>query len=281
MNLKEYLVAKYGPEHHAFMTAAEAKIFGIDYPPTKGWLEPISGLDISPEMRESLITLMTAELILRSSSQRGVYADRILRALGVDVAAISPDGPSRDAAIAIAKSSREEARSRGAARRDARAAAAGKTHKEVLADRKASRAKRRAAARKRSARQGDAAAMRGTYNGTPEQNMRKAERRTQAFVAHSAVDPASDDFLRTSEWAFVRMQALDGFRAAGKFYCHCCMALPEPGAPLHVDHVKPRKFFPELALVVGNLQLLCPTCNKGKGNWSQTDWRSHSATKPT
>lgn len=26
-------------------------------------------------------------------------------------------------------------------------------------------------------------------------------------------------------------------------------------------------------LVLDNLQVLCGMCNKGKGNWDQTDWR--------
>ncbi|MFC6439812.1 HNH endonuclease [Bowmanella sp. JS7-9] len=33
---------------------------------------------------------------------------------------------------------------------------------------------------------------------------------------------------------------------------------------LHVDHVKPRAKFPELALDINNLQILCETCNLGK-----------------
>ena len=36
--------------------------------------------------------------------------------------------------------------------------------------------------------------------------------------------------------------------------------------PCNIDHIKPRKFFPELALDILNLQLLCAKCNKRKGN---------------
>lgn len=42
---------------------------------------------------------------------------------------------------------------------------------------------------------------------------------------------------------------------------------------LNVDHVKPRKFYPELALDLDNLQVLCALCNHGKGNSDATDWR--------
>lgn len=55
--------------------------------------------------------------------------------------------------------------------------------------------------------------------------------------------------------------------------CQCCGASPQTGAVINVDHVKPRKLFPELALSLDNLQILCHECNHGKGNWDQTDWR--------
>jgi 5-methylcytosine-specific restriction endonuclease McrA len=37
--------------------------------------------------------------------------------------------------------------------------------------------------------------------------------------------------------------------------------------------IKPRKTHPHLALSVSNCQILCSDCNKGKGNWDDTDWR--------
>ncbi len=42
---------------------------------------------------------------------------------------------------------------------------------------------------------------------------------------------------------------------------------------MHVDHIKPRRKYPELALSRSNLQVLCNLCNHGKGNWDETDWR--------
>jgi len=85
----------------------------------------------------------------------------------------------------------------------------------------------------------------------------------------STVDPKSNEFLNTFEWKAVRMMAIKKHGAV----CQCCGASPKTGAVMHVDHIKPRKFFPELALDVENLQILCGDCNGGKGNWDQTDWR--------
>ena len=42
---------------------------------------------------------------------------------------------------------------------------------------------------------------------------------------------------------------------------------------MNVDHIKPRRLFPDLALSLDNLQVLCHECNHGKGNWDMTDWR--------
>jgi hypothetical protein len=82
----------------------------------------------------------------------------------------------------------------------------------------------------------------------------------------------ADDFLRTYEWRRVRMQALKLHGAR----CQCCGATPATGAVMNVDHIKPRKLFPELALDLTNLQVLCDACNHGKGNWDMTDWREEA-----
>jgi 5-methylcytosine-specific restriction endonuclease McrA len=59
-----------------------------------------------------------------------------------------------------------------------------------------------------------------------------------------------------------------------KFWAsRACGATPEDGLKMHVDHIKPRKHYPHLALEHSNLQVLCEVCNHGKGNWDQTDWR--------
>ena len=83
----------------------------------------------------------------------------------------------------------------------------------------------------------------------------------------------SDQFLGSYEWRRVRMEVLkrDGAR------CVCCGATPADGTKMHVDHIKPRKLFPSLALSLDNLQVLCEECNHGKGNWDMTDWRKKAS----
>jgi len=85
----------------------------------------------------------------------------------------------------------------------------------------------------------------------------------------SGVSVASNAFLETYEWRRVRMMALKKHGPV----CMCCGASPATGAVMNVDHIKPRKLFPQLALDVNNLQVLCHECNHGKGNWDMTDWR--------
>lgn len=83
------------------------------------------------------------------------------------------------------------------------------------------------------------------------------------------IDVASNLFLHSIEWRTLRMKA---FVLYGNS-CQCCGANPKTGAILNVDHIKPRKHFPKLALEIKNLQILCNVCNHGKGNWNLTDWR--------
>lgn len=85
----------------------------------------------------------------------------------------------------------------------------------------------------------------------------------------TGIDPCSDKFLESYEWRVVRMKALKLHGAR----CQCCGQSPKDGIVLNVDHIKPRKTHPELALSVENLQVLCHECNHGKGNWDDTDWR--------
>lgn len=91
----------------------------------------------------------------------------------------------------------------------------------------------------------------------------------QKPVRVAGVDVTSSSFLDTYEWRKVRMQALKKYGPK----CMCCGATPQTGAVMNVDHIKPRKLFPNLALDINNLQVLCHDCNHGKGNWDHTDWR--------
>ena len=81
-----------------------------------------------------------------------------------------------------------------------------------------------------------------------------------------------DEFLSSYQWRQLRMVAIKKHGAR----CQCCGASAATGAVIHVDHIKPRRLFPELALDLENLQILCHDCNHGKGNWDQTDWRNKS-----
>ena len=89
------------------------------------------------------------------------------------------------------------------------------------------------------------------------------------FISRSTIDPRLDSFLDSFEWRAIRKMALNLHCAC----CQCCGKSAADGIVLNVDHIKPRKFFPELALELDNLQVLCSICNHGKGNWDMTDSR--------
>lgn len=99
------------------------------------------------------------------------------------------------------------------------------------------------------------------------------ERVAEQMRRKSVPDRASDSFLETFEWRKVRMLALKKYGPR----CQCCGATPADGIVINVDHIKPRRFYPHLALDVDNLQILCNPCNHGKGSWDMTDWRESQA----
>lgn len=85
-----------------------------------------------------------------------------------------------------------------------------------------------------------------------------------------AKDAPSRDFFASQAWRAIRYQVL---RERGGKCCACGRApSTHPGVVVHVDHVKPRSKYPELALVKANLQVLCEDCNLGKGNSDSIDW---------
>lgn len=97
---------------------------------------------------------------------------------------------------------------------------------------------------------------------------RKMKKKAKAAPAKKP-RPPGDNFIKSLAWRQLRYLAL---RNSGGG-CNCCGATAKDGVQLHVDHIKPRKQFPELALSLGNVQVLCDDCNIGKGSWDQTDWR--------
>ena len=87
---------------------------------------------------------------------------------------------------------------------------------------------------------------------------------------------ASPEFLQTPDWKRARYMAL----RANDGRCELCGRNKHDGVRLVVDHIKPRKTHPKLALDGRNLQILCDGpaggCNLGKGNADETDWRHPS-----
>lgn len=82
----------------------------------------------------------------------------------------------------------------------------------------------------------------------------------------SIIKFTSDSFLKSVEWKELRIKAFQCFDKK-------CMKCGYTKGRMNVDHIKPRKFFPELALTFSNLQILCSRCNKKKGNLNQDDFR--------
>jgi len=78
----------------------------------------------------------------------------------------------------------------------------------------------------------------------------------------------STAFLKSHAWAELRYRVL---RESGGRCCLCGRCAAD-GVTLTVDHIKPRRTHPRLALVRSNLQVLCSLCNRGKANHCD-DWR--------
>lgn len=75
--------------------------------------------------------------------------------------------------------------------------------------------------------------------------------------------------LKSKSWKDLkkRVYSTYGYR------CMKCGILPKDKRHSNVDHIKPRKLFPDLALEFDNLQVLCGRCNKEKGNSNCIDYR--------
>lgn len=70
------------------------------------------------------------------------------------------------------------------------------------------------------------------------------------------------NFYRTKAWRELRLSIL----LESDCSCKICGITSERGAILHVDHIKPRSLYPDLALDKSNLQVLCEDCNIAKSN---------------
>ena len=67
---------------------------------------------------------------------------------------------------------------------------------------------------------------------------------------------SSDEFLKTYDWRKLRQTILNKYGNK----CMCCGATPSDDIYMCVDHIRPRKTNPELALDENNLQVLCNVC---------------------
>lgn len=85
----------------------------------------------------------------------------------------------------------------------------------------------------------------------------------------------SNDFLEIDRrWKELRMTAIEKNKLLyGVSTCVICRRTSRDGIKINVDHIKPRKDFPELSLLVTNLQVLCSDCNCGKGNHVDIGWK--------
>jgi len=76
----------------------------------------------------------------------------------------------------------------------------------------------------------------------------------------------SEKFYTSPRWRRLRIRVL-------KKYGRECMACGIIDGEMHVDHIKPKSKYPELALSISNLQVLCKECNFGKSNKYNYDFR--------
>ena len=78
-----------------------------------------------------------------------------------------------------------------------------------------------------------------------------------------------ESFYDSMKWRELRYRVLAKHGGS----CMLCKTGGSKGKPIQVDHIKPRSKYPALELVEGNLQVLCRSCNHGKSNTDETDFR--------
>jgi len=76
----------------------------------------------------------------------------------------------------------------------------------------------------------------------------------------------SSKFYNTDQWRLLREEVFTD-------YGYACMCCGYESKSNHIDHIKPKSKYPELALDINNLQVLCQECNTTKGNWDESDYR--------
>lgn len=102
-----------------------------------------------------------------------------------------------------------------------------------------------------------------------ERKRRKKQASAKVDRKRQEARAVSRGFYDSQEWKELRYKVLTAHGAR----CQCCGSTRKDGVQIHVDHIKPRVFHPELALEFTNMQVLCGPCNEGKGSRDSTDWR--------
>jgi 5-methylcytosine-specific restriction endonuclease McrA len=100
------------------------------------------------------------------------------------------------------------------------------------------------------------------------QVVEEQKRRLKAVKARAQPLRPPHPFYDSQEWRALKYRALTT-------YGRRCALCQTTSGVMHVDHIKPRSRFPELALSFDNLQILCQSCNMGKGNTDTRDFRAH------
>lgn len=85
------------------------------------------------------------------------------------------------------------------------------------------------------------------------------QKRKIDLIQNKMKEKFGDTFYTTRRWLMLRYEVLQENGAV----CSMCGSTQKP---MHVDHIRPRSKYPELALEKSNLQVLCKDCNLGKWN---------------
>lgn len=95
----------------------------------------------------------------------------------------------------------------------------------------------------------------------------KQKRKQNSLLKSKKQDtPKESSVLNSREWKVLRYRAL-------RTYGRICMLCHSTSGPMHVDHIKPRSKYPELTFDFNNLQILCESCNQGKSDKYEDDFR--------
>lgn len=95
--------------------------------------------------------------------------------------------------------------------------------------------------------------------------------RHAVLIGAGAMSVQPWEFRNLPAWRRLRKRCFETQRIAhGYNFCESCGSRDYP---LQADHIKPLARYPRLALVPGNIQILCCFCNARKGARSTTDFR--------